>query len=177
MRRTGLVLATILSLASSASFAAPGDDTNIVASIRDLQASLVALLPPPSNVRITPPMPSLFSPFRQENGEFPLNTPPAGTATVSCSVVNVANDARRVEVRFFRRTSSTGQAQTVQAGLLAITLEPGEQRVASDIKGLIAADLSSVYCRMTVLDGTRNDIRGAIALRLNDQVIAALPAE
>jgi hypothetical protein len=173
MRRTGFVIAVILLLASSAAVAADKDTPSILGAIRDLEIALKAA---PSNVRTTPPMPSLFSPFRQENGEFVLNTPPPGAATVGCTAVNVSSVARHIEIRFFRKTAGQN-GQTSQAGFVSITLQPGEQIAAPDIQGIVVSDLASVYCRMTVVDGTRNDIRGAIALRLNDQVIAALPAE
>jgi hypothetical protein len=132
---------------------APGNP-NIWAAVQDLQAtqagqnatlaaiqtSLNALTPVQSNVRTTPPI--LIA--GQRGG---------------CSVTNVGTSAHTVRVQAFRITSSGPNTLTFPELIAAadFLLPPG------NADALFFNPPVFGYCKFTVLDGTRADIRAAIS--------------
>lgn len=118
-------------------------------ALAGLQSSVDALgAPDQTNVRTTPP---LFAP----GGDF--------AAGVSCSAVNIADAPRTI------RTEAIGLQFPIDQ---TFTLQPGLTLVVSGFgRG------SGAYCRFTVLDGTRADIRGSMSQSSGGVTTAALPAE
>jgi hypothetical protein len=144
-------------------------------------AAVIALIPavcfadPPSNVRVTPPMPFLYSPQRLDYSD-PTNvhvvTSTAlapGVNTIGCSVLNVSNQPRQIRGELFR--------DGVIGAVFQATFNPWQHLSAPTIGALVLGDYKTTWCRFTVLDGKAGDIRGSIVLRKNDEVIAVLPAE
>jgi hypothetical protein len=77
------------------------------------------------------------------------------TGTIVCSIANVTDAAHAVKMEVI-----AGDDGTVKTTLLSdFTLKAGEATVASQQLGR-----GNWYCRYTVLDGTRSDIRGVAAV-------------
>lgn len=132
------------------------------------------------NSRTTPPMPRIFSGYQFQTQEadphttgnlVPAPMPVGQTTSMGCSFVNVSTESRQIEVRMYRDASLIGYS--------VAWYSPGEVQPWATIKGTTLPPLTyqTCYCKFTVLNGDREDIRGSIFLRLNDQVIAVLPAD
>src|SRR4051812_15873748 len=77
-------------------------------------AAVIALIPavwfadPPGNIRITPPMPFLYSPQKLDFSDpthvqvVPSSALVPGLNTVGCSVLNVSSQPRQIRVELFR---------------------------------------------------------------------------
>jgi hypothetical protein len=135
----------------------------------------VCFADPPSNIRITPPMPFLYSPHRLDFSDpTHVNVVPApplspGLNTVGCSVLNVSDHARQIRVELFRDGALGTFFQS--------TFNPFQHLSTPTIGALLLGDYKTTWCKFTVMDGKAGDIRGSIVLRKNDEVIAVLPAE
>ena len=124
------VLAAVQSLQSSVAAGFAALQT----AIASLQTAVQALTPPAaSNLRFTPPI------FLSDN------------QGILCAVTNVATASRTIKVELIR------QSGAVQSTFLSgnFPLDPGETSAGS-----IAPPAGPYYCRYTVLNGTRADIRG-----------------
>jgi hypothetical protein len=92
---------------------------------------------------------------------------------VLCSVTNVASDDRTVKVEVL---NGTGASALLSGNpLFTQTLQPGYVSAGS-----VGLARGSYYCKFTILDGTRNDIRASLEHLLggpDNAIGAVVPAE
>ena len=178
MRRALSSIIISTSLLSLSAFAAQGDvpsNPNIWAAVQDLQASqasqnaaLTALQTTLASIQTT--VNSLIPPAQgQVRQSPPLFFASAGGNTIACPVTNVASASREVNIEYVQ--GSTGAVVST----IGAVLEPGRTRMSAFVG--FASD--NYYCRFTVLDGTRSDIRASAIQFVNNAVAAnaVVPAE
>lgn len=114
-------------------------DPELVALFADLKNTLLALHPPPGNTRFTPLLAS-FGP-----------SSPVVPGTFGCEVTNVTAAVHTISVQMIGAFTGLVSGQTTQV------VSPGlsAQVTFGPVVGVF-------FCKFTVTDGSRNDIRAQI---------------
>jgi hypothetical protein len=132
----GIVVIGSLTIGETSAWGQSGSNPTIAAALQEIRTALENLTSTEqANVRTTPPM----------------STGSGAQSLLTCSVVNAASVNRRVRIR---SVGNPNPLDTTQA------LAPNQ---SLSIVVLTVAG-SNVHCTFTVLNGTRADIRGSMAL-------------